>query len=135
LSRTSRVVSQTFERAMAQAGGSASIWQVLLLVRAQAWGAQSEMAQEMGVTAATLTHHLNAAEERGLVRRWREASDRRAQRVELTEAGVALFDRLREVALTHDQRLRSGLSDDEVAQLAELLERLQAGLESPGSDG
>lgn len=129
LSRTSRVVSQAFERSMAEAGGSASIWQVLLLVRAQEWGAQSQMAQEMGVTAATLTHHLNAAEERGLVRRWREASDRRAQRVELTEAGVALFDRLREVALTHDERVRSRLSDDEVARLAELMERLQAGLE------
>ena len=119
---------------MAQAGGSASIWQVLLLVRARQWGAQSQMAQEMGVTAATLTHHLNAAEERGLVRRWREASDRRAQRVELTEAGMELFDRLREVAVTHDQRLRSRLRDDEVAQLAELLERLQAGLEPSGSE-
>ena len=133
LARTSRVVSQAFERAMSRAGGSASIWQVLLLIRAQQWGAQSQMAQEMGVTAATLTHHLNAAEERGLVRRWREASDRRVQRVELTDTGLELFDRLREVALRHDQQLRSGLSDGEVAQLAELLGRLQAGLESsPG---
>jgi MarR family transcriptional regulator for hemolysin len=115
---------------MAQAGGSASTWQVLLLIRAQQWGAQSEMAVEMGITAATLTHHLNALEERGLIRRWRETSDRRVQRMELTEEGVELFERLREVAVRHDQRLRSQLSDEETEQLAKLLGRLQAAAEA-----
>lgn len=65
------------------------------------------------------------------MRRWRDASNRRVQNVEVTDAGVELFDRLREVAVRHDARLRSGLSDEETAQLAELLDRLQAGLESP----
>ena len=41
----------------------------------------------------------------------------------------ALFDRLREVAVRHDARLRSQLTDDETAQLADLLDRLQAGVE------
>src|SRR3954447_1641655 len=87
LARTARAVSQAFERAMSEAGGSASTWQVLLLVRSQQWGNQSEMAEAMGITGATLTHHLNAMEAQGLVRRWREASNRRVQRVELTAAG------------------------------------------------
>ncbi|MBV9942110.1 MAG: winged helix-turn-helix transcriptional regulator, partial [Solirubrobacterales bacterium] len=82
LARTARVVSQAFERAMAEAGGSASTWQVLLLVRTQAWGTQSELAEGLGITGATLTHHLNALERKGLVRRWREDSNRRVQRVE-----------------------------------------------------
>ena len=72
LTRTARVVSQAFERAMAEAGGSAATWQVLLLVRSQKWDKQSQMAEAMGITAATLTHHLNALERQGLVRRWRE---------------------------------------------------------------
>src|SRR3954468_12479055 len=95
LARTAHAVTQAFERAMAEAGGSASTWQVLLLVRSKEWGAQSELAKAMGVTGATLTHHLNAAERQGLVRRWREPADRRAQRVGLTPAGTALFGRLR----------------------------------------
>ena len=134
LTRTARVVSQAFERAMADAGGSASVWQVLLLVRSQQWGTQSEMAEAMGISGATLTHHLNAMEEQGLVRRWRESSNRRVQRVELTDEGRALFDRLRDVARAHDERLRSNLSGEESAQLAELLERLRAGVEAPASD-
>ena len=129
LSRTAHVVSQAFERAMAEAGGSASAWQVLLLIRTEQWGTQSRLAEAMGVSGATMTHHLNALEAQGLVRRWRDDTNRRVQRVELTEEGAALFERLRTVALGHDARLRSKLSDDETAQLAELLDKLQAGLD------
>jgi MarR family transcriptional regulator for hemolysin len=128
LARTARAVTQAFERAMADAGGSASAWQVLLIVRSEQWGTQSRMAEAMGITGATLTHHLNSLESQGLVRRWREESNRRVQHVALTDEGEALFERLREVALRHDERLRSQLSDDELGQLAELLEKLQAGV-------
>jgi MarR family transcriptional regulator, transcriptional regulator for hemolysin len=132
LARTARSVSQAFERAMAEAGGSASMWQVLLLVRTQQWGNQSQMAEALGITGATLTHHLNAMEKQGLVRRWREESNRRVQRVELTPEGEAMFERLRGVALAHDARLREGFSEDELAQLAQLLERLGAAVTRGG---
>ena len=129
LTRTARTVSTAFERAMADAGGSAATWQVLLLVRTQNWGTQSAMAKSMGITAATLTHHLNALERQGLVRRWREPGNRRNQHVELTEPGRELFGRLRHVAVEHDARLRGRLSDAEAEQLGALLDRLRAALE------
>ena len=128
LTRTARVTAQAFERAMAEAGGSASAWQVLLLVRSGEWGTQARIAEAMGITGATLTHHLNGLEAQGLVRRWRDASNRRVQRVELTDAGAELFERLREVAVSHDERLRTHLSEAEGEQLADLLEKLQAGV-------
>ena len=130
LTRTSRAVTQAFERAMAQAGGSVSTWQVLVLVRSANCDTQSEMAEQLGITGATLTHHLNALERKGLVRRWREDNNRRVQRVELTDEGVELFGRLREVARRHDRLLRSQLSDEEVEQLGALLERLEAGVQA-----
>jgi MarR family transcriptional regulator, transcriptional regulator for hemolysin len=89
----------------------------------------SEMAKAMGITGATLTHHLNALERRGLVRRWRDDYNRRVQRVELTGDGIAMFDGLRRVAVKHDARLRSGLSDEETATLAELVDRLAAAVD------
>src|SRR3954471_19778379 len=113
LARTARSVSTEFERAMAEGGGSASTWQVLLLVRSGQWDTQSNLAKAMGVTGATMTHHLNALESQGLVRRWRDDSNKRVQQVELTDDGVAMFDRLREVAIRHDRRLRSRLSPKE----------------------
>src|SRR3954447_4624815 len=129
LARTAHAVTQAFERAMADAGGSASTWQVLLLVRSGQWGTQTEMARAMGITGATLTHHLNALERQGLVRRWREPGNRRNQHVELTEPGRELVGRLRHVAVEHDARLRSRMTDAEAEQLGGLLDRLLAGLE------
>src|SRR4051794_9571042 len=109
---------------MAEAGGSASAWQVLLLVRSGQWATQSNLAKAMGVTAATMTHHLSALEAQGLVRRWRDDANKRVQQVELTDTGIELFDRLRAVAMKHDQRLRSRLTAKETEQLAKLLEKL-----------
>jgi MarR family transcriptional regulator, transcriptional regulator for hemolysin len=134
LTRTARAVTQAFERAMAEAGGSVATWQVLLLVRSQTWDTQSALADRLGITGATLTHHLNALERRGLVRRWREENNRRVQRVELTDEGIELFDRLREVARRHDNRLRSQLTDDETELLGKLLERLRAGVDVPAGE-
>jgi MarR family transcriptional regulator for hemolysin len=127
LTQTARATAAAFEQVMAEAGGSASMWQVLLLVRSRQWGNQSSMAEAMGVTSATLTHHLNAAERQGLVRRWREPDNRRVQRVELTDDGVALFDRLRGVAVAYDERLRALFSAEELEQFGAFLDRVRAG--------
>jgi MarR family transcriptional regulator for hemolysin len=128
VTRTAHVVAEAFDQALAEAGGSLATWQVLLLVRSQEWGAQGRIAEAMGISGATMTHHLNALEAQGLVRRWREVGNRRAQRVELTKTGEELFDRLRRAALAFDRRLRSELSEREAAQLGRLLEKLQAGV-------
>ena len=135
LARTARVVTAEFERSLARAGGSASTWQVLLLIRAGQSGTQSQMAEQLGITGATLTHHMSALERRGLVRRWRESGNRRVQRAELTPAGVELFDRLRSVATGYDERLRALLGEGETRQLAELLDRLGAGVSSEAAGG
>jgi MarR family transcriptional regulator, transcriptional regulator for hemolysin len=132
LARTARTVTHAFERALADAGGSVPAWQVLLLVRSGRWGNQARMAEAMGITGATLTHHLSALEARGLVRRWREPDNRRVQRTALTPAGEELFARLREVAMRHDDRLRSQMTEEEAETLATLLDRLESGLR--GSD-
>jgi MarR family transcriptional regulator, transcriptional regulator for hemolysin len=130
LARTARVVTQAFERAMTEAGGSVAAWQVLLLVRSEKWGNQARMAEALGITGATLTHHLNALEAKGYVRRWREPENRRVQRTALLPAGEELFERLRQVALRHDARLRSELTEEELVLLGELLDKLRAGLQN-----
>lgn len=129
LTRTARLAEQAFDHALTSAGGSIPTWQILLSLRTGQWATQAEMAQAMGITAATLTHHLGGLERSGLVRRWREDGNRRVQRVELTDAGVALFDQLRGAAAAHDKRLRATLSDADVDLLADLLDRLRTGLE------
>ena len=80
----------------------------------------------VGIREAALTHHLNAMDAQGLITRQRDPANRRVHLVELTEAGEALFHRLRGAAAAFDQQLHAGLSDSEMAQLEKLLSRLAA---------
>ena len=126
LSRTARSVSRAFDNALAQAGGSVPVWLVLISLKSQQVRNQRELAEAVGIREATLTHHLNAMDEQGLITRRRDPANRRVHLVELTEAGEATFQRLRGAATAFDQRLRAGLSGDEVSQLEALLGRLAA---------
>src|SRR5205823_9761674 len=124
LTRTARVLSRAFENELAAASGSEPVWLILVSLKAQQLGNQRKLAEAIGIKGATLTHHLNAMEADGLVTRRREPTNRRVHRVELTEAGEALFQRLRAAAVAFDRQLRTGLADEDVATLARLLDRL-----------
>ena len=126
LTRAARTVSRAFDDALAQAGGSIPVWLVLISLKSQQLRNQRELAEAVGIREATLTHHLNAMDEQGLITRRRDPANRRVHLVELTDAGEAAFERLRGAAGAFDKKLRAGFSDDEVAELEVLLSRLAA---------
>ncbi len=128
LARVAKAASRAFDDVLAQAGGSLPAWLVLISVKSRQAASQRELAEAAGIQGATLTHHLNAMESAGLVTRRRDPVNRRNHVVELTEAGEELFQRQLTAALAFDQRLRAGLSDGELAQLRDLLDRLRASL-------
>jgi len=125
LTRVSRTVSRAFDDALAEAGGSLPVWLVLISLKRRQLASQRELADVVGIQGATLSHHLNAMESAGLVTRRRDPRNRRLHVVELTPDGDALFTRLREVAFAFDQRLRAGLTGQEVDRLEALLTRLR----------
>ena len=124
LTRTSRTVSRAFDERLAAAGGSLPLWLILLALKTQTVRSQSDLADAVGIRGATLSHHLGGMEAAGLVTRRRDPASRRTSLVEMTDAGTRLFLRLREASVAHDKRLRAGLSDEEVAYLATLLDTL-----------
>ena len=126
LARAARVISRAFDEALADAGGSLPMWLVLLNLKIGRAGNQRRLAEAVGVTEATLTHHLNAMETAGLLTRRRDPNNRRIHVVELTDAGEAAFMRLREAAMAFDRRLRRGVSAGETAALEDVLSRLAA---------
>ena len=130
LTRAARSVSRAFDDALAEAGGSLPVWLVLISLKNRQPGNQRELADAVGIREATLTHHLNTMDAQGLVTRRRDPANRRVHLVGLTEDGEAAFHRLRSVAIAFDQRLRRGVTDDDVANLAELLGRLERNMAS-----
>jgi MarR family transcriptional regulator, transcriptional regulator for hemolysin len=126
LNQTARAVERAFDEALGEAGGTLPVWLILLNLKIRKPANQRELAEAVGVREATLTHHLNAMDARGLVTRTRDAANRRVQVVALTEAGEAAFVRLRDAALAFDARLRAGLADDDLLMLGKLLGQLAA---------
>jgi MarR family transcriptional regulator, transcriptional regulator for hemolysin len=126
LTQTARAVERAFDEALGAAGGTLPVWLILLNLKIHKPANQRELADAVGVREATLTHHLNAMDARGLVTRTRESSNRRVQVVALTDAGEAAFLRLREAAVAFDARLRAGLADADLETLSTLLGHLAA---------
>jgi MarR family transcriptional regulator, transcriptional regulator for hemolysin len=124
LSRVARIVGRAFDEALTEAGGSLPAWLVLLNLKTRKIANQRELAQAIGVREPTLTKQLHDLETRGLLTRQRHPDNRRIHLVELTEAGEQAFLQLRDAAIAFDRRLRTGLRDEETAQLADLLDRL-----------
>jgi MarR family transcriptional regulator for hemolysin len=126
LSQSARVVSRAFDEALEEAGGSLPVWLILLNLSIRQPDNQRELAEAVGVREATLTHHLNAMDTRGLITRRRDETNRRIHVVEVTEEGEALFLRLRDAAVTFDAQLRNGFEDADLDTLRTLLTRLAA---------
>jgi MarR family transcriptional regulator for hemolysin len=109
------------------------MWLILVSLIRQGKLSHGELAQRVGVQGPTLTHHLDAMAEQGLILRERLPDNRRVQLASLTPAGVAAFHRLRGAAAKYDRRLRSSLSDAELTQMRALLTRLARDFAEPPS--
>jgi MarR family transcriptional regulator for hemolysin len=128
VSSAAKVLNRAFTDQLAEAGGSQHVWLILLALKQQRRRAQQEIAAAVGIEGPTLTHHLDRLEKAGLIERARDPEDRRAVRVELTTAGNELFHRLAAAALAFDERLRAGLSDEDIDTCRRVLARLRENL-------
>jgi MarR family transcriptional regulator for hemolysin len=135
LSQTARTVSRAFDEVLEEAGGTLPVWLILLNLKIHKPANQRELAEAVGVREATLTHHLNAMDARGLITRTRDSANRRIHVVELTEAGEALFGQLQQAAVAFDTRLRGGLTEADLDTLGGLLGQLAANVGGPGEEG
>lgn len=88
----------------------------------------SRLAQYLTQETQSVTGLIDRMERQGWVRRVRDLPDRRAIRLELTEAGVMKLEETTLPALAITMELFAALKPDEVAQLRALLERLYLGI-------
>jgi MarR family transcriptional regulator for hemolysin len=120
-----RKVEEAFDAALAAAGGSRPTWLILLAIVSGAGTTQAAIAEHVGITGATLVHHLDRLERAGLVVRSIDPSNRRIRTLSLTEQGRQAFIEMRNAAGSFDARLREGISDAQVQTLRRLLNRLR----------
>ena len=99
------------------------------------WGDQQtrHLAAEAGVTKGTLTGVLKTLEKRGLARRRGHDADGRLVLVGLEPKGTAVIERLFPAFNEGEALVSGGLTEDEKAQLAQLLRKIIRSAEALGS--
>lgn len=131
LAMTSKTVSSAFNAALAAEGGSVPVWLILNALKEGRWSTQLDLARSLGIEGPTLTRHLDNMKQSGFVARQPSATDRRAVRVEITEAGEAAHGRMLVAVIAFNRRLQAGLSRDDLSRLDEILTRLEDNLATP----
>lgn len=125
--KTAQPLIRGFDALLLEHGASWQVWHILLALNTSTPGTQRALADAVGIREATLTHHLRAMEDKGLIARTRLPDNRRVQRVEVTAAGARLFTELKAAAVEFDRALRAVIgSDDDISRFFRLLDRLAA---------
>jgi len=88
------------------------------------WLTPTRLSRFQGVSKNTISSLLRGLEEQGYIQRTLDAGDRRVFRIQLTEAGREVVQRLAPQRVAYVDRLASGLSGEEREQLIALLEKL-----------
>jgi MarR family transcriptional regulator, organic hydroperoxide resistance regulator len=93
---------------------------------------QRELSRRVGTTEPTTVSALRLLERNGVIRRQRNATDRRTINIFLTDAGRALKQDLLPYALEVNTVATAGLSTEEIDQLHAILSKIRDNLASEG---
>jgi MarR family transcriptional regulator, transcriptional regulator for hemolysin len=126
LHNTSRAWRQALDRRLRHLGLSQASWMTIAhAAKAHEPLSQSELADRLGVEAATMVAMVDRLVKAGLVVREPSTTDRRIKRVVLTTAGTLMYERVREAATVFRQQLLKDMEPHKLLMATELLESLQ----------
>lgn len=87
---------------------------------------QHQLGQRMGIDRTTMVALIDGLETAGHVRHERNPEDRRAYALQITRQGRAALARAQRAVTTAEREIAAALTDAEVRQLKDLLNRLLA---------
>lgn len=133
-------LAKAFARALAERlaahGASVGQWAVLVFLWARDGQSQGELSRNVAIEDATMVRTIDRMERDGLVRRVRNARDRRRINIFLTDEGRSLRDSLVPCAIAVNEAATRQFTDAEKQQLSDLLRRMIESLEStPATHG
>lgn len=127
-----RMMRWEFDRRASSIRLTRSQWSVLAHLLRTDGIQQRELAEQMDITAITLTGLLDRMEREGWVERRADPIDRRAKRIFLTEKVAPVTKELRTLAREVRKTALQGLNENEQQTLMNLLVRVRGNLSARG---
>lgn len=134
INMASRAFARLGERRVKPFGFNIAQMPVLYLLRDGAAMSQKELAHFVKIEQPTMTQMLARMERDGLIHRTPDPKDGRSSLVSLTQAAKAKLPAAREALHANSTRVLAGFSQDEVATLVALLQRLNENLDREVAD-
>lgn len=94
--------------------------------------AQKTLAETMGVSAASIATSIKRMCKAGFVERTEDETDRRINRIRITQKGKEVFLAGREECNKVDARMFSGITDEEIEKFSEILIKITENLSEEG---
>src|ERR1700744_5565710 len=126
LHSTSRSWRQAVDRRLKYLGVSEASWMTIAFAaKARSPLSQSELADKLGVEGATMVAMIDRLVKAGLVNPESSTTDRGAQRVVLTPAGMKIYEKVKAEAAALRKDLLADTDQKKLLIATELLEGLQ----------
>jgi len=135
ISDVARLMRATFDRRVRQIGLTRSQWLVLSLLRRRPGASQSELAEMLEVERATAGRMIDRLERKNWVVRCPDVSDRRVNRLYLTDEAKDVQAEMGRIAESMMDDAMASLAEGEREVLTDMMERMKATLQSMGSRG
>jgi DNA-binding MarR family transcriptional regulator len=126
-SATSNIVNQ---HTMAELGITHTQASIVFMLAKGRCSTAVDLAHEYGIDASAITRLVDRLEKRGLLRRLRNAEDRRVVKLELTDAGYAAAARLPAIFKTTLATALAGFAPEEIDQMRHMLRRMLSNAEA-----
>ncbi len=110
-------------------------WRIMALLAVEPWIVAARVCDVTGLDKAAVSRSLRDMGGRGLVEVRADAADQRRQLLALTRKGIALHDRIVDIAIERERRLLAALSQAERVVLIDFLTRLRSGLAAANAVG
>jgi MarR family transcriptional regulator for hemolysin len=128
------------DRELARAGLSDASWAPLIHLAAGGDNiSQTELAERVGVDGSSLVRLIDLLEQRGLIARRIDPSDRRARRIVLSDAGRAEVAQIRQRVFDIEAQLLADLDEQDLARMldsfSQIESRLRAVRSAPRGNG
>lgn len=133
LSTLGYAVSRGFHQALAPLDLEPRQFAVMRVIGLEEGQSQQALAHRLQIPKSRMVAIVDELEERGLLERRPDASDRRVYALHLTTSGKKLLRRGFEIAMRYEQQVSGALDLDERSELLDLLQRIAAALDLPGS--
>ncbi|MCD2451724.1 MarR family transcriptional regulator [Methylicorpusculum oleiharenae] len=124
----SHIIRQRFNKEAEHNGFTHSQWRALVHLSENENCRQIDLAEILEIKPITLARQIDLLEESGLVRRNKDADDRRAYRLEVTDKARAVMQELWAIADAVEAKVLAALTDEERDMMVSLLERVKAGI-------